>query len=358
MQMGPRLTIFYFFVTVGAIEARGIQHTKDKIVGSVSSGSSSGSRNWFWGKSFGDREVDWEDECGCTNSTYPKILVVSRRPVKCACMIDGYEIDEAPGGIFYTTVYNKFHSISVLNVDSEQKMLSLNISFSYKWEDQRINATSQNNEKEISFAAVSPKEKLPIWQPKRSCDHCDPDEKMSFSKIGFLVDQFNRNSTFVTAALLWKTNLMCDFDFSKFPFDRQSCGFRLNSKSSGNVLDLLYGNESKMIIQVPDVDTFEVMANIIGRYTDENDLTDQIGFDIKMRRRIEPYFFEYYFPCVTVVTISSVSFAIPLTAIPGRVTLSVVLILTLMNLFTRQAVSELQELKTRSYKTKMVTDLK
>ena len=162
---------------------------------------------------------------------------------------------------------------------------------------------------------------------------------MSFSKIGFLVDLHNLNTTFVKASLLWKVNLMCDFDFSKFPFDHQSCQFRLNGDASEDVREVLYGNGSQTIISVPDVDTFSVRAKIAGSYNTEWNLTDKIGFDLEMKRHMEPFIFEYFFPCMAVVTISSVSFAIPLTAIPGRVSLSVVLILTLINLFTRQAVS-------------------
>ena len=291
--------------------------------------------------SFDERKENWRKKCGCEDTDYPEILAVSKQPVKCVCMITEYETDEAPGGDDYTTVYNTFKDIFILNINSAQKTLSLHIRLSYQWEDQRIYATSPDNKTEIPFAGVSPKQELEIWQPSRSCQLCVHDEEeMAFSKIEFLLDgPLNQNTTFVSAILSWRVTLTCNLDFENFPFDDQFCKFRINSKDSGELREILYGHENRSIMQLPNVDTFSAIAKVVGTHITDDNITGEIGFDIEMRRQIRPYLLEYYIPCLGIVIISSISFAIPLYAIPGRVALVVTLLLTLINIFTQQQVS-------------------
>ena len=62
------------------------------------------------------------------------------------------------------------------------------------------------------------------------------------------------------------------------------------------------------------------------------------GFDIEMKRRLNPYIYQYYLPAITLVIITSLSFIIPLSATPGRVSLVVTQCLTLTNIFINQRV--------------------
>ena len=66
---------------------------------------------------------------------------------------------------------------------------------------------------------------------------------------------------------------------------------------------------------------------------------NDFGFNIEIERSISSYVIEYYLPCASIVAVSSVSFIIPLTAIPGRVSLVVTLFLTLTNLIIQHEVS-------------------
>ena len=61
-------------------------------------------------------------------------------------------------------------------------------------------------------------------------------------------------------------------------------------------------------------------------------------FDVRVKRQISQYIFQYYIPSITIVIASSVSFIIPLSAIPGRVALVVTQFLTLTNIFIHQMV--------------------
>ena len=291
-------------------------------------------------KNLTERKDEASKECKCNDTEYSEILVIKRQPVKCACMIKGYEADEAPGENDYTTIYNKFESISVLNIREEQKTVAVNIILSYKWEDPRINATSQENMNEISFAGVSPRKKLSVWQPSRSSYLSDNNDEMTFENIGFLLDDsLNGNGTVLRAVLSWRLTLMCDLNFEWFPFDNHSCKFRLNSKDSGNLREVLYEHENQMTMELPNFNSFSVVAKMIGSHDNDRNYSKHIGFDIEMMRQTEPYMFEYYIPSIIIVCIASISFIIPVTAIPGRVGLVVTLLLTHINLFTNQQVS-------------------
>ena len=62
------------------------------------------------------------------------------------------------------------------------------------------------------------------------------------------------------------------------------------------------------------------------------------GVELQLRRPMSKYVLQYYLPAITIVMASSVSFIIPLSAIPGRVALVVTLFLTLTNIFINQMV--------------------
>ena len=63
------------------------------------------------------------------------------------------------------------------------------------------------------------------------------------------------------------------------------------------------------------------------------------GVTIDMNRQIETYCYQYYIPCMVIVTTSFLSFVVPLTAIPGRVMIVVTQFLNLTNLFSNAMVS-------------------
>ena len=63
-----------------------------------------------------------------------------------------------------------------------------------------------------------------------------------------------------------------------------------------------------------------------------------IGFNITLERIVQPYLYEYYFPTFAIVVVSQISFMIPVSASPGRITLVVTQFLTLTNIFIHQKV--------------------
>jgi hypothetical protein len=63
-----------------------------------------------------------------------------------------------------------------------------------------------------------------------------------------------------------------------------------------------------------------------------------IGFEVELKRRMNPFVMKYYLPSAGIVFVSQISFLISPSQLPGRVALLVTLFLVLTNIFTRQQV--------------------
>ena len=96
---------------------------------------------------------------------------------------------------------------------------------------------------------------------------------------------------------------------------------------------------------------FDVLLSPIGAYCENPEVLDNsghnptqyqwtdTGFNITLKRIIQPYLYKYYFPSIAIVIVSFISFIIPLSAIPGRIVLVVTQFLTLTSIFIHQMVS-------------------
>ena len=123
--------------------------------------------------------------------------------------------------------------------------------------------------------------------------------------------------------------------------DDQKCLFRFGSQAN-DVRFVLYDSSQKFH-RNSSYEAIEYEVNILyPDFTSNGEEAENafVGFDIKMDRILSPFLFKYYLPSFAIVTASSISFIIPLTAIPGRVAFMVTQFLTLTNLFIYQMVSK------------------
>ena len=154
---------------------------------------------------------------------------------------------------------------------------------------------------------------------------------------------FNVNVTLVNASLEWKVTIFCDFDFETFPFDAQTCPYRIRNSGSPLIRKILFDPDHKYHYERSyEASGFDVITAFVGNgYTKrgQNESMDRIGFNITMKRIIQPYLFQYFIPSMAIVLVSFISFLVPLTSIPGRIALVVTQFLTLTNIFIHQLVS-------------------
>ena len=138
----------------------------------------------------------------------------------------------------------------------------------------------------------------------------------------------------------WSITISCAFEFSRFPFDKNTCPFVLRFDDLD--ISLGHGTHFEGYIGQEDTDGFKIDVKQIETqnlvHEDSLKFADAKIF-INVHRQVPKYIYQYYIPCITIVMASSFSFIIPLSAIPGRVALIVTQFLTLTNIFINQMVS-------------------
>ena len=288
-------------------------------------------------------EHKWGQICGCFNGS--SILTQQGLPIKCACITNDYDKKYAPGGGgTNTTVMNTFQRIKVYDVNEAEKIISSIVRVHYRWKDDRIITKFPNNNSNILITRVSPSDKsFTIWAPDRSLHGRISSDKWAF----FFVNSFRDDETIVEGQLSGKMRTLCDFEFTKFPFDIHNCEFRITSKFSGGLQELLdQRNENVDHFALTAVSAFHVSITLLGNGINEtNNITNDFGFNLEIKRKVSTYVIQYYLPCAAIVAVSSISFIIPVTAIPGRVSLVVTLFLTLSNLIIHNEVRAQKMLK-------------
>ena len=147
------------------------------------------------------------------------------------------------------------------------------------------------------------------------------------------------NSTVVSVYHELQISLFCDFKFREFPMDTQSCQF-LGTNEHDRELQLLPPSENKTNkFPVMETDGFEINTLFLYGNDFGSEKLSYCGFNLTMRRILQPYLFQYYLPGAAIVCISQISFIIPPSSIPGRIGLLATLFLTLMNIFINHMVS-------------------
>ena len=164
----------------------------------------------------------------------------------------------------------------------------------------------------------------------------------SYNILGLTLDanhSLDTNETVVEYTLETKAMIYCNFDFNAYPMDVQTCSLRFGSKSSG--LDLVLFDPFNMyhVQKEYEAADFDIIIDFFNGYLEGPRSNKIVGYDVKMRRMLEPFFMMYYLPCMAILVVSVISFAVPLTATPGRIALLVTLFLTLTNLFIYQMVN-------------------
>ena len=273
---------------------------------------------------------------GCPFISIKQVLVQN------VCLMPDYQSSEAPTndeGI--TNVAIALHKPSVLEIDERQNTIKLQLVQYLTWWEPRIRANF-SDVPENGVITLSQDNFQEIWHPDldmftedlqqwRSLNH-----PILFTK-GVVVrnDELDQNVTELMALKEWKGTLFCKFEFSSFPLDTQHCAFQ--QRGSLETMHLLVNPSENLENWKQTVAGFEVTISHVGTFL-EYDASGAVGFNITLDRIVNPYLYQYYFPCIAIVVVSQISFIIPLSAIPGRVALVVTQFLTLTNIFIHQMV--------------------
>ena len=245
-----------------------------------------------------------------------------------------------------TKIYTTIIQENVREVDNKREVMIVDLKLQMQWIDSRIKTNFSEEDKKNGGIGLDLLYQISkIWKPLMYF-HNITDWKShedSYNILGLTLDanhSLDTNETVVEYTLETKAMVYCDFDFVKYPHDIQTCSIKFESKSSGLDLELFDPSNTYHKEKEYEASEFHIKVNFMDGYLGTATHSNKaVGYDVKMKRMLQPYFMMYYLPCKAILLVSVISFAVPLHAIPGRVGLLVTLFLTLTNLFIYEMVN-------------------
>ena len=304
------------------------------------------------------------EDAGCPFVSRKQLLVRN------VCIMPDYQQTELPefaaeGGITKVDIY--LHEAKVLEIDELKDKITIKISQLMEWGDFRVKANFSEIKKPPKHIKLSPRNTKSIWHPGldmftknledwKSLHDPYLFQEVLVSKSAVLtmapeLEQRKNNASSIHAWKDWVATIYCQFDFSTFPLDTQHCSF-LQMGTSDMILPRLFPslNIENWYYRAGG---FDIRIKPIGAF-EGNHTTEVIGFNVTLERIIHPYLYQYYFPCIAIVVVSHISLIIPISAIPGRITLAVTQFLTLTNIFIHFMVSINASIKIISWISNLV----
>ena len=252
-----------------------------------------------------------------------------------------------------TSLYITFLITKVIKISEIDNEIQLYIKGQATWEDDRIKTNFS------SFDITNGRLTLPwetimkhkIWIPfaftrdliKISSIFDGGNAATTVTSLELLTQNpFHNNVSIVRAIFQAQYTVACRFNYENYPIDTQNCPIRLFTEPSQRLNLSLYdpdGSQHKDKINLEHLgfDIATSYVEIQSRNTDDMP-SNEIGFDIEFKRIYRTYIYQYYLPCIAIVCVSSLNFVIPMSAIPGRISLLVTNFLTLTIIYINQMV--------------------
>lgn len=222
-----------------------------------------------------------------------------------------------------------FDSINEANMDFTATIL-LHLS----WYDHRFSKYEIKNIDE-GFVEIDAKNLEKLWVP----DLYFPNEKRAYYHNVLMPNKMLRiyKGGDVSYSTRLSMTLSCPMDFRNYPFDTQTCKIIIESFSynDGNII-LAWTNNSKGPILLDEntrsMPQFEVLSVDTKEFSAaRRNLGNHSGLvvEFKLARNVGYYLVQMYIPSVLVVVLSWISFWLNVNAVPGRVSLGVLTVLTM-----------------------------
>ena len=269
------------------------------------------------------------------------------------CINDDYQ-KQFPPQDGTKKVYCTIETHEVRDVDARKKTLSIDFTITMRWLDSRIKVKFTNEEKERGEVLLGPTAIDKIWSPdlhilnrqsfkfKEEWASLVTTRILTTKTVNHL-DGKNKNAyelSIPTVEMKYevKTAIYCkDWSYAHYPMDHQKCNVSIGSASASSVFTMYNESDNYSCLSNYTAVNFNITTECLdqGKTKESN----RVVIKIMMRRLEMAYLLKYYAPCAAIVLVSEIGFLIPVTAIPGRVSLLVTQFLTLINLFIHQMVS-------------------
>ena len=259
-----------------------------------------------------------------------------------------------------TIVYSTIEYQKVREVDAKKRTLTIDFVLNMIWLDPNIRVNFSDGNIDKGGIILSQGAVQKIWTPDLYIINRAEEEWKSlktskvlstneFKRIQQISDSKHLVDFAATIELKYeiKATVYCNFEYYKYPLDEQNCNVEFGSSSFGAIFNLYDKTEEYHNDSVHDDDALNLNLKIT--FFDNGNShqgNNTVGIRINMNRLTKSFVMKYYIPCIAIVLVSEIGFVIPITSIPGRVSLLVTQFLTLINLFIYQMVSLFLKIKT------------
>ena len=244
-----------------------------------------------------------------------------------------------------TTVYSTIGHPKIRDISLSEGTVSVDFQLTMRWLDPNLKKRFDPDDIEAGFIVLSKASLDKIWNPDlyildsvKPPAESKPSLKRASALTTYMPGISSDNIPIIEVQYEVKSTVYCLFHPARYPMDQQICNLTFGSGSFEAMFVLYNLDEISRIPITSESSTFEIKITFLDSMMRNGNNT--VGMKIDIGRILSPFLLKYYVPCIAIVLLSAMSFAIPVTAIPGRVGLLVTLFLTLTNLFIHQMVSE------------------
>ena len=274
----------------------------------------------------------------------PENHQVKEEHVKNVCLEKSYDPVAPPEEPYIVDV--SLEGTILKEVDAVKKVVEIDLRLLVKWRDQRIKPSFGENTTTLRLPSVTRERKSMIWIPTFEVENL----VMEGKKILKLMNLENRtdatndtlhDDSLVRMDVRSSVVVNCNFDVSRYPFDKHFCQLRVSLDGIDNE-NIIPTTLQKAPHKYP-TDGFVIVQFLKGvsfEYSEEHGRNKSyVGVNILMFRNWRPVLFQQFILTFAIVFASGFSFAIPYSALSGRIGFELALFLALALFFTNQMVS-------------------
>jgi len=226
--------------------------------------------------------------------------------------------------------------------DSEQT-LKIPMYFTVSWRDDRLSveqqhkAWSQSTTGPVNMSTEDAETLKLLWKPNLEIYGLQEFKKHNIlsEMAGLRISRSKRITFDIKVTIV----VSCQMSFNDYPFDEHTCYFQVGSyfydrnsmTCSSDFHDPKSSNIRERDLQYKV--SFRKLRRSRGVVRLHSGEYAVCGFEVDLRRKHEPLIYQVYIPCCLFVLVSWISFIIEPTIVPGRMSLLVILLLVLVNVF-------------------------
>ncbi|BFZ14997.1 hypothetical protein BsWGS_18036 [Bradybaena similaris] len=228
-----------------------------------------------------------------------------------------------------TTVYVQIYVLSIDTVNEQSMDYSMNIYLRQRWVDPRLAFTnySKANMMELDAKIMSQ-----VWVPDTFFRNEKKGEFHTVTVPNRLMHLYRDGTIYYSMRL--SMLLSCHMRLQKYPLDIQSCPIKLASYgyTTENIVYLWLERKPIDFVENLQLSQYTLVSHSLSNCTKTYKETGSfscVQADLILQRDVGYYIIQVYVPSVLIVILSWVSFWLDVEAIPARISLGVLTVLTM-----------------------------